>query len=259
MTSINFDVDETEGYRLNGMPIFTDSMDRLVEEVAALSDVSEPALIVTPNVDQILILQESELFSEAFSHASLRIVDGMPLKILARLLGQKNVHRNTGADLLPAVCASPLFSGRSIVITGGRDDVLAEAAEKLSRDNPHAKIVGIPFPLLDGVDDPRSLDTIEALTSAEPDVVFLCLGAPKQETWFMHWRYSLPPAVYIGTGAAVDFAAGSVRRAPQWMQNSGLEWLFRLSDDPSRLAKRYLVRGPRVLPIFVRSLLPRRR
>lgn len=239
------------------MPVFTDSMDRLVEEVAVLASQDEPTLIVTPNVDQLLILQESEPFSEAFSYASLRIVDGMPLKVLAKLLGQKDVHRNTGADLLPAVCASPHFVGKSIVVTGGRDDVLNEAVSKLSAENPSANVTGIPFPMLDGVDDPRSLDTIEALTSADPDVVFLCLGAPKQEMWFMHWRYSLPPAVYIGTGAAVDFAAGSVKRAPEWVQDLGMEWLFRLVNDPGRLANRYLVRGPRVLPIFVRSLLRR--
>lgn len=255
MTSIEFDVDHAEGFRLNEMPIFTDTMDRLVQRVAILSTGSQPTLVVTPNVDQVLILEDSVQFVDAFRQASVRTIDGMPLKWMARLLGLRDVHRNTGADLLPAVCGSPLFAGKTIVITGGSDEVLAVAATRLSLANPQTSVVGIPFPYLDGIDDPRSLETIRGITNAQPDVVFLCLGAPKQESWFMEWRDRLPAAVYVGAGAAVDFAAGNVKRAPYWMQVIGLEWFYRLLDDPARLAGRYLVRGPRILPIFVRSLV----
>lgn len=112
---------------------------------------------------------------------------------------------------------------------------------------------------LSDVDDPASLEVVEALASLEPDLVFVCLGSPKQDVWVSRWRAKLPPAVYIGAGAAVDFVAGTKRRAPRALQRLGLEWAFRLAQEPRRLARRYLVRGPAFAMVAVRSLIAARR
>jgi N-acetylglucosaminyldiphosphoundecaprenol N-acetyl-beta-D-mannosaminyltransferase len=98
---------------------------------------------------------------------------------------------------------------------------------------------------------------VEGIKNFAPDIVFLCLGAPKQESWFMEWRDLLPDGVYIGAGAAVDFAAGVSTRAPAQLQRLGMEWVWRLAQEPKRLAKRYLIKGPRFLVIAARSIANR--
>ena len=99
---------------------------------------------------------------------------------------------------------------------------------------------------------------IAQLRDVAPDIVFVCLGAPKQELWYLQWRDQLPPAVYIGAGAAVDFAADRVRRAPKLVQRIGAEWVWRLAQEPRRLAGRYLGKGPAFLFVIGRSLARRR-
>ncbi|MBO1267719.1 WecB/TagA/CpsF family glycosyltransferase [Arthrobacter cavernae] len=255
MTKTLFSADPRGKLLLNEMPIYSGSHSELLQELSRLSEQAIPLLVVTPNVDQVLTLDQSSELLTAFKLASLRTIDGMPLRLLAKLVGVKNPHRNTGADLLPSVCSSDLFRGKTIAITGGRDDVLECAVNQLSVDNPEANIVGIPFPHIKSIQDEASWSTIRALKECSPAVVFVCLGAPKQEAWFAEWRQHLPAGVYIGAGAAVDFAAGAVSRAPRWMQRAGLEWVHRLVKDPRRLAHRYLVKGPRFLPIMIRSII----
>ena len=105
------------------------------------------------------------------------------------------------------------------------------------------------------VDDPLSQEVIDRLAQLDPSLVYLCLGSPKQEAWFEHWRRELPAAVYVGAGAAVDFAAGARRRAPRALQMIGGEWTWRLVQEPRRMAGRYLGRGPRFLGVIARSVL----
>lgn len=217
------------------------------------------AFVATPNVDHVIELEENDLFARAYRQADVRPVDGAPVVGLARLLGARRVERLTGADLLFAVCAQAARSGRRVVISGGADSALEAAVTALRNRHSGLQIEGVRFPVMAMVGDPRSLDVVRAIADESPDFVFLCLGTPKQETWFATWSASLPPAVYIGAGAAVDFAAGTSRRAPRWMQRAGAEWLWRLAREPRRLAHRYLVRGPRFVSVVVRSLVLSRR
>lgn len=224
----------------------TAALERLVEAGGA-------ELVVTVNVDQILSLRAHPRLAEAYATAALRLIDGMPIVYLARLLGAENVHRHTGADLLPRCAALAQQHGWRIVIAGGADDVGRQAAARLRIDYPGAEIEHVSFPMVRSVDDPATHRVLTDLHRLDPDLVFLCLGSPKQEDWFLQWRHDLPGAVYIGTGAAVDFAAGAKVRAPSWIQSSGLEWVWRLVQEPRRLAYRYLVRGPGFLQVVVRS------
>lgn len=239
---------------LGGRELFTGTGAELIDRLAGLVASDVPALIVTPNVDQVLELEENEEFRRAFDAASLRLIDGMPIVILARILGARGVHRHTGADLLPSVAGEARERGWRVAITGGADDVIEAAVRRLSKRYEGADVVGIPFPLISSPDDERARVAVAQLREHEPDVVFLCLGAPKQELWFTHWREELPAAVFVGAGAAVDFAAGTVLRAPAIVQRLALEWLWRLAREPRRLARRYLGRGPRFLAVIARSI-----
>jgi N-acetylglucosaminyldiphosphoundecaprenol N-acetyl-beta-D-mannosaminyltransferase len=249
--------DAAYGLRLGGAALFAGNADQLLIEVDSLIASRAQHLIVTPNIDQTLDLERDEGLRHAFSEASLRLIDGAPLVMLARMLGARNVHRNTGADLLPLTAELAMSRSWTIAITGGRDSVSRAAAESLTKKYPGGSIVSVPFPFIDGVDSDVSLNVVNMLTDLKPDIVFLCLGAPKQEAWFMAWRDQLPKSVYVGAGAAVDFAAGTSRRAPRLLQKAGLEWFWRLCQEPRRLAHRYLIKGPKFLTIAARSITSR--
>lgn len=240
---------------LAGEPLFWQSQPVLLARIRSMLSDAEPVLVVTPNVDQTIDLDRDPEFRAAYQDAGLRLIDGAPLAFLARLLGATGVHQHTGADLLPLLVSESEREGWTVAIAGGSAGVSALAVARLQRLYPGAKVVSIPFPELTVVDDPRSLEVVNELYRHAPDIVFLCLGAPKQEMWFTQWRSMLPPGVYIGAGAAVDFAAGTARRAPSALRRLGAEWLWRLAQEPRRLRMRYLVKGPTFLTIVYRSLI----
>lgn len=240
---------------LGGKPLFSHPASALIARIRELRAAAEPILIVTPNVDQTIDLDRNADFRRAYEEASLRLIDGAPLVLLARLMGARNVHRHTGADLLPLLAKESPREGWTIAVAGGGYGVSDAAAVQLRRAHPESRIVSVPFPNLSRIDDPRSLEVVNELDRISADIVFLCLGAPKQEMWFTHWRDVLPPAVYIGAGAAVDFAAGTARRAPSLVRRAGFEWAWRLAQEPRRLWVRYLVKGPSFIVVACRSLV----
>lgn len=256
-TTLRFHVDGS--LTLAGEPLFWGSRETLLQRIRLLRRSGVASLVVTPNVDQTIDLDRNLRFRDAYQDAELRLIDGAPLELLARFLGATGVHRHTGADLLPFLVSESEREGWTVAVAGGGSGVSDLAVARLLAEHPGAKVVSVPFPYLAVVDDPRSLEVIDELRRLSPDIVFLCLGSPKQETWFTQWRSILPPAVYVGAGAAVDFAAGTARRAPAAFQRFGLEWLWRLSQEPKRLRARYLAKGPAFLGIVCRSLLAHER
>ncbi len=243
---------------LSGQELFLGGADDLVGAIDALLPAREVHTIITPNVDQTLNLRTDPALATAYDEASIRITDGFPLVVLGHRLGAHRLERLTGADLLPLAAEVAAQRGWRIALTGGGPGVAAHAAAVL-RDRVDADIVAVDFPRITSVDDPESLSVVEALAELEPDLVFVCLGSPKQDVWVSQWRAKLPPAVYIGAGAAVDFVAGTKKRAPVALQRLGLEWFYRLAQEPRRLAHRYLVRGPVFAVVAARSLVAARR
>jgi N-acetylglucosaminyldiphosphoundecaprenol N-acetyl-beta-D-mannosaminyltransferase len=241
---------------LAGHELFRGDANALVLAFDRLIERGGRHLVVTPNVDQVLTLRKSEPARRALELASLRPVDGVPLLFLARLLGDRTLHRLTGSDILLAAAEAASSRGWRVVIAGGNESVSEIAAEKLRERFAGADLTSISFPHIPSVDDPRSLEVIDRLSELRPQVVFLSLGSPKQEAWYVQWQHQLPDAIYIGIGAAVDFVAGTKRRAPRFIQACGAEWIWRLAQEPRRLARRYLVEGPRFLSVIVSSALP---
>lgn len=242
-----------------GLMIHAVALDEAADAVIGLVDRQSVRLVVTVNVDQALNVADDREVAEAFSSADLRLADGFPVVTLSKLLGTPLPARVTGADLLPAVCARAASSGCRVVILGGAEGVPEQAARRLRAAHEGLDVVVALSPPLgfenDADEDARVL---QAVVDAHPDIVFVCLGSPKQELWVWRRRHQLPPAVYLGVGAAVDFAAGTTRRAPQLAQRAGLEWLWRLVHD-RRLARRYLVRDPRFVALAARELRAARR
>jgi len=208
--------------------------------------------IATPNIDICQAAQRDPGLAELLGTASLVVPDGMPLLWAARLRGDQLPERVTGSSLIFSLSAAAARAGRSVYLLGGPPGVPELAAGRLRQRYPDLIVAGCYAPPW-GFERSREgvLAVRRRLAAARPDIVFVGLGCPKQERLIAAIGPHLPTAWYLGCGAAIPLAAGTVRRAPRWMQQAGLEWLFRLLSEPRRLFHRYVVAD---LPFAVRLL-----
>ena len=213
--------------------------------------------IITPNID---ILRRAQTDNEAREHlddADLIVADGMPLIWASKLGGTPLPERVAGSSLIWSLSAGLALDKRSIFVIGGSpdNDGAARAADRLEQENPGLRVAGTLCPDFGFEDDPTTYEQFCAkVIDAEPDLVFVGLGYPKQERMIARLRPELPAGWFIGCGAAVNFVAGDVARAPRWMQRTGLEWAHRLGNEPRRLAGRYLRHdAPYALKLLARA------
>ncbi|MHC2068414.1 WecB/TagA/CpsF family glycosyltransferase [Bremerella sp. T1] len=236
---------EIDALRMSG------AVDRLMTWLHAESS-STCKFVVTPNVDHTVILQTSAPLREAYEDANLVLADGWPVVLASRLFGKSLPERVTGSDLIPALFnaasgAAPL----KVFLLGAAPGVAQRAAVNVHRQFPNVQIVGTYSPPLGFENDATENQKImERIADAEPQLLVIGLGAPKQELWIHQHRHEVAAKVAVCAGATIDFLAGEKSRAPKWMQRTGLEWAYRIGTDPKRLAKRYAkdaVVFPRIL------------
>ena len=163
--------------------------------------------------------------------------DGMPIVLLSKLMRNPLPERVTGADMVPAICRRCAEEGLSVYVLGGDKAVVEAAFKKLRVESCELRVAGVDdsFVKLDQ-DQPEIIDRINAV---KPDVLFVALGNPKQELWMGRNRAKLDVGVMIGIGGTFNFIAGKVKRAPKWIQRCGLEWIYRILQEPGRLWRRY--------------------
>ena len=209
--------------------------------------------VVTPNVDHIVRLESDEELAEVYRHADLILTDGKPLIWISKLYGKPIKEKISGSDLFPALCKAAAEQGLSMFFFGAGPGVADCAANNLRKRFPGLKVVGTFSPdygfekHYDKVEE-----EIELINSASPDILIVGLGCPKQEKFIYQYRHRIEAKLSLGLGASLDFEANTVKRAPRWMSACGLEWLYRISQDPARLAKRYLVDDIRILPLAIK-------
>ena len=184
----------------------------------------------------------------------------MPLVWAMNLLGESLRTRVYGPELMARACARAARSGERFYLYGGRNQgALVQLALNLRQRYPGIKIVGGYSPPHRPLTDEERSSAIEEINAARPDVVWVGIGVPKQEKWMLDVRPELEAPVLIGVGAAFDFHAGLVPQAPPFMQESGLEWAYRLAHEPRRLWRRYTRYNPRFVHAFTRQLVAHRR
>jgi N-acetylglucosaminyldiphosphoundecaprenol N-acetyl-beta-D-mannosaminyltransferase len=220
--------------------------------------------IITPNID---ILRQVQAGGRAYlDDADLIVADGMPLVWASKLSGTPLPERVAGSSLIWSLSEGLGRDGRSVFVIGGQPATpaaangAARAAARLAASCPGLRIAGTRCPEY-GFERDRFAyaEFRDAVRAARPDLVFVGLGFPKQEKVITRLRAELPRTWFIGCGAAVNFVAGDVGRAPRWMQRTGLEWAHRLGSEPRRLATRYLKHdAPYALRLLAGSVLPRR-
>jgi N-acetylglucosaminyldiphosphoundecaprenol N-acetyl-beta-D-mannosaminyltransferase len=213
--------------------------------------------VFTPNVDHIVQAEHNEVFREAYERTSLSLVDGTPVLWAARLLGTPLPEKLSGSDMFDPLIERAEHEHLRVVLLGGGPGVAELAADKLRARLPKLQIVDTLAPRLGLAATDEEQACVERLVQAKADLIFVCLGAPKQELFSDRNRQALAPAVLVCFGAAVDFAAGTIPRAPGWVSRAGLEWAFRLGREPRRLASRYLLRDPEFLKIVALQALSR--
>jgi len=197
--------------------------------------------VVTPNVDHTRLLHENSRFRDAYAGADMTLADGMPVVWASRLLGQPIPERVTGADLVPGLfCATDATRKLTAFLLGALPGVAERAAEKIEEQWPHVKVTGTyspPFGFEKDVEENERI--LKMIADTSPDVLVIGVGAPKQELWIHAHRDRVEARVAFCVGATIDFLAGEKPRAPQWLQNAGLEWCYRLASEPRRLFGRY--------------------
>jgi N-acetylglucosaminyldiphosphoundecaprenol N-acetyl-beta-D-mannosaminyltransferase len=218
----------------------------------------DAGVLVTPNVDHLVLLQEDRKFWEAYQRAEFATVDSQILKWSMGFLGTPVKARLSGSDIFPAFCEHHRDDELvKIFLLGGKGGVAEQAAERINQRCGRRIVVGWLSPSMNFINDPQEIQrALSQVRESGANVLAVGLGAPKQELWIDAHRHLLPTVGrFMALGATLDFEAGVVRRAPPWMSRLGLEWLFRLVSEPSRLWRRYLVRDPQFLLLLLKQRL----
>jgi len=182
-------------------------------------------------------------FRQVLDAADLNVPDGMPLVWLARLRGHRLARRVYGPELMSAVCDDGVARGYRHFLYGGGPTIAEKLADVLCARFPGISIVGTYSPSFGPVSPDEDRAQIEIINKSQADVVWVGLSTSKQERWMFEHRDQLGASVLVGVGAAFDFHTGTKQQAPQWMREHGLEWLFRLLQEPRRLWRRYFIYG----------------
>lgn len=206
------------------------------------------------NVHSVVTARQDIEFAQVVREADMATPDGMPVAWMLRLLGEKGQQRINGPDLMWKYCELAARRNEPVFFYGSTDDTLAKLRVALDSAFPGFKSAGMyspPFRTLSAQEDQQIVDMIN---NSGAGVVFVGLGCPKQEKWMAEHRGRIN-AVMIGVGAAFDYHAGTIQRAPLWMQHSGLEWLHRLCSEPRRLWRRYWSTNSRFIYYAIRQLV----
>lgn len=213
----------------------------------------KPGYMVSLNTDIAVRLEDDPAFVAAYEAADLALMDSQPLIWLARLSGLGTPKRLCGSDLMPRLCEVAAREGWSCFICGGREGVPEQAAQNLQDRFPGLRIAGTCSPAYGFEQSPEGIaEATHTVRDSNPDLMFFCLGAPKSEKLLHSHLEEFGVPFSLCVGAAVDFAAGNVHRAPTWVQRAGLEWLYRFFQEPTRLFHRYFIDSWRVWGIYIR-------
>jgi N-acetylglucosaminyldiphosphoundecaprenol N-acetyl-beta-D-mannosaminyltransferase len=225
------------GLTILGVPVDNVSMDETLWKIEEFIREGSVHQIATANVDFLVNAVNNRDYREVLCRCSLVVADGMPLVLASRLLGSPLRERVTGADLVPRLASLSGQKGYRIFLLGAMPEVAEVAASRLQAMG--ANIVGRISPPIRPLKDFDNESILAEIAAANPDILLVAFGSPKQEMWIHQVRDRLKVPVCIGIGGSLDFLAGTIRRAPQWMQRSSLEWVYRTWSEPRRLAQRY--------------------
>jgi N-acetylglucosaminyldiphosphoundecaprenol N-acetyl-beta-D-mannosaminyltransferase len=239
--------------RLMGTPMAVVTEAHAVHAVIAAAETGEGHWTITANLDHLRRYHENPAERELIDEADLVVADGMPLIWASRLAGEPLPERVAGSSMVWSICEIASTSGQSIFLLGGDAGVADRAAAVFQERYPGLRIAGTACPSRGFEHDELELSRLQRqVVEAGPQIVFVALGFPKQDLLIRSLRKVLPHTSFLGVGISLSYATGDVSRAPEWICQLGMEWAYRLAQEPTRqLARRYLIDG---LPFAVRLM-----
>lgn len=235
-----------------GLPIDVITMAEAVDKVRHAAQTKQRCFISTPNLNFLMNAQKDESFRESVLRSDLSLADGVSLLAVARLMGVKLPERISGADLFAELCNSEEHPPIKVFFLGGPSGAAKLAQEKVNQQGKGVTCVGYDEAGFGDIESLSSQALIDRINAANPDFVVVSLGAQKGQAWIMRNHERLTAPVISHLGAVVNFTAGTVKRAPKWMQHAGLEWLWRAMTEPG-LSKRYWDDGRALLSVLFRE------
>lgn len=207
--------------------------------------------IVAVNVDVIMKIEKDDYLRQVVDKADMVLADGKPLIWISKWYKKPIKEKVSGSDLVPCLCKKAAERGYTIFIIGGKEGIAEKAKFNLENNLDKIKIVGIYAPSFGFEKDEKELLKINRMINkAHPDILFACLGCPKQEKWVYENYRKFGATVSVCAGATVDFLAGNVKRAPKWMSDHGLEWFYRFMQEPKRMFKRYFIDDIKIVKLI---------
>jgi N-acetylglucosaminyldiphosphoundecaprenol N-acetyl-beta-D-mannosaminyltransferase len=243
-----------------GVRLALTDYDEMLDWISEMVASRQRGFLCACNVHTVMASREDPDLYASLQAASVNVPDGQPLVWAINALGHSLSGRVYGPELMSRACVQAAELGHRFYLYGGRNQgALVQLALNLRKHHPGVKIVGGYSPPHRPLSDEERDAVVDEINRSQADVVWAGIGVPKQEKWMAEMRPQLDAPVLIGVGAAFDFHAGLVPQAPNWIQESGLEWAYRLAHEPRRLWKRYLRYNPKFVGAFARQLSARRR
>ena len=226
------------------------TMSETLNEIDKLIQKKICSYVVTPNVDHIVRLEKDEELQKVYKNASLILTDGKPLIWISKWYKTPIKEKISGSDLFPKVCELAANKNYTMYLLGAAEGVADTAAKNLMKKYPGLNVVGTYSPPFGFEKNEQEMIKIKTqIQEFHPDILIVGLGCPKQEKFMYYHCKELGVPISFGLGASIDFEAGNIKRAPKWMSNHGLEWLYRFSKEPKRLFKRYFVDDLKIIQV----------
>jgi N-acetylglucosaminyldiphosphoundecaprenol N-acetyl-beta-D-mannosaminyltransferase len=243
-----------------GLPIAMTDYEQAMDVMDGMVARREKGYVCAVAVHAVMVAQRDAEMKQALLGSTLTVPDGMPLVWAANALGENLPQRVYGPELMRRYSQRSATQGHRVWLYGGRDQGhLVQLALRLRQRHEGIKIVGGYAPPFRPLTLEEEDAIAEQINRAKPDVLWVGIGVPKQEKWMARMRDKLDVPVMAAVGAAFDFHAGRISQAPSWMQDRGLEWTYRIAQEPRRLLPRYLYYNPRFMASFARQLGRERR
>ncbi len=239
-----------------GIPFAPLSLKDTLTYVDSLIRRGEPSYFVTANLHTVMLATTEDGMRDAIRGAAFTLADGMPLVWASRLQKESIPERVAGSDLFPALCEMAARKGYRVFLLGGAPGVGDQAAMNLCERYPGLQIVGVEAPFFQRLTAQEQADLIARIRATNPHLLFVAASQPKGEVWLNRSCDSLGVPVCANVGATIDFIAGRVPRAPRWLQRLGLEWAYRLYQEPRRLFLRYALNSVFLLRMVIRHARP---
>jgi len=247
-------LEKNERLRVVSLDTTVIDIDSAIQCIAEMARARRSAYVCFSTVHMVMEAYDDPEFAARVNAADMTVTDGMPLVWMQRRQGREDGGRVRANDLMIKLCEYAAENNLKVGFYGGRQEVIDAIKERAGNELPDLQVAyaySPPFRPLTGEEDAAITEEIK---NSGAQILFMGLGCPKQENWMAAHRGKIP-AVMLGVGASFDFYAGNVKECPQWLQNIGLEWLYRLAQEPRRLWYRYLILNPRFMFLAARQLL----